>query len=265
MRLTDPREFVQLGGQIRYLAARKAGAPVFGKALVLDNLKIFRERLKKLGLIVSCNLFDSLLAELVGELEELERSAEEGEAGKLTEAHAEVLTDSVLQLEKTVFAEAKTQVIAIPVPRRIELEHLLSDPGKVVGQGVFASLTDLAQSDIVAACRCIAFECPTAAAFHVLRAVEECVRILYRAYLPRGNDKRPWGALTGELKAKPRKPNPDQILMTHIDHLRQRFRNPTDHPEKIYEIEEAEDLIHIAVDIINRCVRDPKVIERRQK
>lgn len=265
MRISDPGLFIMMGGQLRYLASRSEGDNVFEKNCTFDNLTRFRAQLEKFGFAVSVNLFDQFFSGLMKEFSTLARNSDDKDSVELTSQQAELVRDSILKLETTVFAESKTRIIAVPVPRRIELTHLLQTPEKVLGKDVYSALTELAQSDIQAACRCIAFECATAAAFHVLRAVEECVRVLYKAYFPRGNEKRPWGALTTELKNKPRKPIPDLILMTHLDHIRQRFRNPTDHPEKIYEIEEAEDLTSIAVDIINRCMRDERVTERRQR
>lgn len=262
MELKDPISYIVLGGQVRYLAGRVEGNLVFGDDYIYSNLCRLKENLKKLGFLVSYNLCSSGLGKVESDLLALKKSGEEESGIKITGSIAKRLVEEVLALEKTIWAESKTRVIAIPVPRRFELNHLLSKPGNILAKGIFERLTDLAQSDISQACRCIAFECPTAAAFHMLRAVEECVRILYKSYFPRGDEKRAWGVLTNELKAKSRKPLPDPVLLGHLDHLRQKFRNPTDHPEKNYEIEEAEDLIHVSVDIVNRCLRDQKVVGR---
>jgi hypothetical protein len=169
----------------------------------------------------------------------------------------------VLAFEKTVTAEALTRVIALPIPRRFRLQHLLEEPGGILGRGIFERLTPIAQHDVSQACRCIAFECSTGAAFHTLRCVEECIRMLYQSYFARKKiNNRAWGVLTKELNGKQNKPKPDGTLMAHLDHLRKRFRNPTDHPDKTYEVEEAEDLLHLAVDAINRILRDPKVSKK---
>ena len=39
-----------------------------------------------------------------------------------------------------------------------------------------------------------------------------------------------------------------------LDHIRSNFRNPTDHPEKIYDIEEVQDLLNVRCDAISRMV-----------
>mgnify|MGYP003689601143 CR=1 FL=1 len=262
MELKNPIDYIVLGGVVRYLAGRAAGDLVFGDRYIYANIGRLKRYLKKLEFSVSYSLAVSEFKSIEKELLALKDDGEKESSIKVTKAIANNIVDKVLSLEKTIWAESGTRIIASPVPRRFDLDHLLSSPGDILGKGIYERLTDLARSDINQACRCIAFECPTAAAFHVLRAVEECVRIVYKSYFPRGDEKRPWGRLTAELKEKQRKPIPDPILLGHLDHMRQRFRNPTDHPEKNYEIEEAEDLIHIAVDIINRCIKDPKVAAR---
>jgi hypothetical protein len=35
-------------------------------------------------------------------------------------------------------------------------------------------------------------------------------------------------------------------------HLRRSFRNPTQHPEKKYDFDEAQDLLNVCIDIANR-------------
>lgn len=263
MELKNPTDYILLGGQVRYLAGRSAGDTAFGNEYIYSNITRLKRNLKNLGFSVSHNLSLNELSSVETKLLALKEGDGVDELNvRITQEIASELIDVVLGIEKTIWAESKTRIIAIPVPRRFELQHLLSKPGDILGKGIYDRLTDLGRTDIAQACRCIAFECPTAAAFHILRAVEECVRMIYKSYFPRGDEKRPWGKLTSEIKAKSRKPIPDPILLGHLDHLRQRFRNPTDHPEKNYEIEEAEDLIHVAVDIINRCLKDPKVVER---
>lgn len=263
MKITNPISFLRLGGRMRYLIGRSDGDLVFGEGRILENLNEFKKELSELGFTVSRNLYNIKVLPVENEFLEIEELYNKEESnGKISEKQATELTEAIAEMENTVLAEAKTRVIATPIPRRFILNHLLKDHGAILGRGIYDLLTDQAQYDINQACKCIAFECPTAAAFHILRATEESVRIVFRAYFPRGNSDRAWGNLTSELKNKPRKPKPDVTLMAHLDHLRVRFRNPTDHPEKMYEIEEAEDLIHLAVDIINRCIKDEKVTSK---
>jgi hypothetical protein len=266
MRLTNPMEFIIVGSRIRYLTGRSEGETIHGKDFILSNMQRFKADLERMDFAVSRNLYLAEIQPLEDEFAALEELvADEPASGVLTHELATKLTSVFLDLEKTVFAEARTRIVATPVPRRFALDHLLQSPGSILGTGVFQRLPAIAQIDLSEACRCIAFECPTAATFHVLRCVEECTRQLYKAYFRRGDERRGWGLLTAELRKKKRAPKPDPTMLDHLDHLRTRFRNPTDHPEKVYEIEETEDLVHLAVDIINRCIRDPRVAAARKE
>lgn len=260
MKITNPTPYLYLGGRIRYLAGRVQGHKIVGENLVKDNLVWLKGDLNELGFRVSLNLFNRKLGDIEKEYKALEKSLELGTGdNSLSTEQVNQLVTLILALEDTIYCEAEEQVIALPTPRRFSLDHLLNVPGDILGRGVFDKLTDIAQYDLEYACKSIAFECATAAAFHILRCVEECVRVLYKAYFPRKDNKKPWGPLLNELVNKPKNPKPDENLLEHLKHLGKRFRNPTDHPEKIYEIEEAEDLVHLSVDVINRCTRDAKV------
>lgn len=266
MKITNPAQYIILGGRIRYLARTVKGQPILGENLIYENFKWVKQDLKDLGFKVSSNLFLRILDKLEQQFKDLEMVSKDGEVDNhISAEQSSDLANKILELENTILSEAKSLIIASPVPRRFSLNHLLNNPGEILGSKVYNSLTEMARYDLDHACRSIAFECPTAAAFHILRCVEECVRILFRAYFPRGDANRPWGSLIRELISKPRNPKPEEILLEHLNHLRKRFRNPTDHPEKLYEIEEAEDLVHLSVDVINRVSKDTKVIDSKKR
>jgi hypothetical protein len=244
MRITDPTQFMALGGRIRYLVGIREGQRIGGSAMILENLETLRASLVDLGFSVSKNLFDQTLDTYVKSF--ALRVAADNDA-RISKSDVKRLKRSMADFERTVQAEARTKMIALPTQRRIPLESLLRAPQKVLGKSVFAGLSPLAQEDLRQACRCIAFDCPTAAAFHILRCVEDCVRRLYSSYFRRRKiGKQTWGQLVTALRQKKHRPKPDATLLEHLDHLRTHFRNPTDQPDKCYEIEEAEDLIHIS-------------------
>jgi len=39
-----------------------------------------------------------------------------------------------------------------------------------------------------------------------------------------------------------------------LDNIRRSFRNPTQHPDKIYDIQEVQDLFGLCIDAINRMI-----------
>jgi hypothetical protein len=58
--------------------------------------------------------------------------------------------------------------------------------------------------------------------------------------------------MISRLRKKTRKPKPNKILLDHLDNIRSNFRNPTDHPEMTYGIDEVQDLFSIVTDSLNR-------------
>lgn len=119
---------------------------------------------------------------------------------------------------------------------------------------VFNKLPEIAIKDFDEAGKCIAFERSTAAAFHLLRATESVLRNYYLSIVKR-NRVSPlnWGPMLKSLRS--RKKRPDDVLLDHLDGIRRNFRNPTQHPEKVYDINEAQDLLGICIDVVNRMVQ----------
>ena len=101
----------------------------------------------------------------------------------------------------------------------------------------------------------LAFELPTAAAFHFLRGTEEALRDFYLKSVKRDRIKEPrmWGPIVSHLRT--RKKPPPALLLDNLDSLRSNFRNPTQHPEKVFDLDEAQDLLALAIDSINRMSR----------
>jgi hypothetical protein len=262
MRIQDPAEYISLGARLRYLVGANKTFTLLGEGHILENLKILPNKMSQLGFDVSKSLFDFKMQSIQDDLQAKVDS--EGKGAKLGDE--KVLFSRVArQLEDSVLAEAATLLIAVPSKRRIPISQLLQESSSILGRGVYVGLTSIAKSDWDGSCKCLAFECATASAFHALRCLEECVRTTYRAYFKSKKvGKKAWGTLTEELKSKPRAPHPDEDLLKHLDHIRRRFRNPTDHPDKSYDVEEAEDLLHLAADAINRCMRDPRVVANRE-
>jgi hypothetical protein len=43
-------------------------------------------------------------------------------------------------------------------------------------------------------------------------------------------------------------------LLNNLDNIREHYRNPTQHPDKVYDINEVQDLFGLCIDAINRMV-----------
>ena len=116
-------------------------------------------------------------------------------------------------------------------------------------------MPDIARIDFAEAAQCIAFMRSTAAAFHMLRGTESVLRHFYSQKIKRKRVELTWGPIVSELRSKTRI---SSLLLNHLDHIRSGFRNPTAHPEKVYDIDEAQDLLSLCVDATNRMMQDLK-------
>ena len=240
--------YITFGTTIRYLQDASEGGTVHGEDWVVDNIRWFFRYLEE------CELPVTMRAS-----KELEALADELEATpadhRLTAEEAQKLQNIVTQVRSTLFAEARGNFAFIVTDKRLDVSKLLSDVPSLMAQEVFDKLPDVAQHDFIESGRCIAFERPTAAAFHILRGTEDVLRRYYCCVLRRGRvDPLLWGPMVTSLKARRRRPPPASLL-NNLDNIRRSFRNPTQHPEKIYDIDEVQDLFGLCVEAVNRMVK----------
>lgn len=154
-------------------------------------------------------------------------------------------------IKAVIDAELKIAILYRLEEKRYPLEILLEQPEKLLSKGGFEQLSSICQSDFSSACIQIALNQPTASAFHLMRALEEQVKTLYFAFKKTKRLKKPmWGPMTSELRSK-RAPKPTEKLLSHLDGMRIHFRNPTQHPEKFYSMDEAQDLLNQTIVAIN--------------
>jgi hypothetical protein len=159
----------------------------------------------------------------------------------------------------TLQAESEGQIIFVTTPKRFDMSRLLGDVGALMAPGVYDVLSDVAQHDFAEAGRCVAYELPTASAFHLLRGTEDVLRWFYCSTVKRDRvDPLLWFAMSVHL-SKRRTP-PPAVLLANLDNLRKSFRNPTQHPEMIYDIEEVQDLFALAIDVVSRMVHQLGVL-----
>jgi hypothetical protein len=115
-------------------------------------------------------------------------------------------------------------------------------------------LPTIARFDLDEAGKCIAFERPTAAAFHLLRATERVLVAFYEALARHKRAPRMWGPMVTDLR-KRKAAAQHEVLLNNLDNIRRSFRNPTQHPELTYDIHEVQDLWGLCIEAINRMVK----------
>lgn len=130
-------------------------------------------------------------------------------------------------------------------------EKLLNDPLSLLPEQNRDRLPEIATFDLVQGARCLVFDLPTAGAFHMMRAAETSLRLLYAAR--KGSDPPAKHGMGDMLKALKDAAHEDPLLDL-LDVIRKHFRNPTQHPSRIYEIREAEYLMALVCFAISKIL-----------
>jgi hypothetical protein len=238
---------IWFGTALRYLQDARTGYSIKSSNgwAILDNLRGFLSDLEELGLAVT--------SRAARDLRRFTKELEESSDDHLSDAQATRLTDMMDTIRPTLEAEARGFVEYIVSERRFRSDYLIKRPSALFASGVYDKLPKLAQLDFAEAGKCLAFERPTAAAFHMLRGTESTLRNYYCEKVRRKRSVLMWGPMIESMRSMPRRF--PEVLLNHLDHIRTSFRNPTAHPEKIYDIDEAQDLLSICIDVCNRMVQ----------
>jgi len=161
-------------------------------------------------------------------------------------------SEVIQSLENVVFAESSTKKIYILPERRFNTDYLLNNPAKLIKDGIFIKLDEIARYDITAACKSLLFGQATAAAFHILRATESVLKSYYFHHRKKNRLKKPmWSDMVAQLQAK-KTGKPPLSLLKALDNIRQTYRNPTQHPEAIYDLDRVQDLFGVCFDVIGQ-------------
>jgi hypothetical protein len=243
--------YFYFGTTVRYLQDISEGYHVHDTergALALTNLRRFLETLSDLDLQVTKRAAEPLKG-IVRELEPLPEDA------RLTATQAKKINDLMERIRPTLEAELEGFEAYVVTPKRIDVVRLLKDVPFLLAPGAFSKISDVARYDLTEGGKCIAFERPTAAAFHILRATESVLRFYYCGHVKRNRVNLMWGQMVQHLRGRPREKIPETLL-NNLDDIRLHFRNPTQHPEKVYDIQEVQDLWGRCTDAINRMAAD---------
>jgi hypothetical protein len=159
-------------------------------------------------------------------------------------------------VEEMIRAEALSNHVYVLEQKRYNLNYLINKPEKIFPEGTYEKLPPVAKYDFDEAFKCIAYARPTAAAFHILRGTEDIIKnFLYFKKIKKNVLKKPmWGPMTDAVRVK-RKSGVDPSLLDTLDYIRKTYRNPTDHPEEIYDLEKTQDLLGVCLEVINKITK----------
>jgi hypothetical protein len=136
-----------------------------------------------------------------------------------------------------------------------QTEDLIDHADEHLPESARGRIQPQAKTDLIAAGRCLAFNIPTASAFHVWRALE----IVFGAYyvsmtgktFVEANIRRNWGEYLTALG----KAGADQKIIGNLDHIRSEYRNPVMHPNVNVTADEAFSLLGIGFSSITQVMQ----------
>lgn len=255
MKVISTEIFIRIGGTLRYLIhVPRVNSPFRGKDYVEANITGLLKHIDDQDMPVSKNSLDQLRAYLL-------KFKDVDESYMMTGEDLTELTEIVGKIEHVVFSEARRMIGFFVTDKLLDKDKLLLDVGAFFEKGVYNKLNSIAQFDFREAGYCISFERPTAAAFHVLRGTEEVLRNYYLYIVKRKRLKTMlWGKIINQLRERKTDP-PDELLLTNLETIKDNYRNPTNHPEMVYQIGNVQDLFILCVGVVNRMMND---IDRRE-
>lgn len=171
---------------------------------------------------------------------------------------ASKLISIVETLGSTLFAEARGIYSFFLSEKNIPIETLTEHPHTLLPEGVFNALPNIAKTDFLESSFCLAFGLGTAAAFHILRCTEAVLREYYCMIVKRKKDRLKrllWSSMLDQLRQRKTK-RPDDEILKGLDYIVLSHRNPTSHPEKAYDIDEAYEVFNLCIGAIPRIVKD---------
>ena len=210
--------------------------------------QMFRQRPLTVSLSAANELYDSITEfvpekwpEAIGRLGTPEdRDMEGWEVSKISEAAKkfETVLAAECQVLDTYFVSKKG---AYSTADLVERAHICFG-------AMAAKLPDQAKSDFDQAGKCMAFDLPTACAFHIVRGSEAVIRKYYEQVTGKAPKvkMRNWGAYIKNLQ----KAGADTRVVGFLDHIKENYRNPVLHPEESLSPEDTQVLLGVCISAI---------------
>jgi len=237
-------EYFGCGARLIYLRHAQQRLPIHGQGYVLNVIDLFLSDMERFQFTTT-----SVAAEGLRKFRNSKQNKPKDTL--LTSQEAKELAMLADNLTPIWEAESRNMRTVVLIEKRFELGKLIGRVSALMPGGVYDQLPNVAQYDMNEAGKCIALERATAAAFHCLRATEAMLKKMYFCFIKRKRLRNPmWHGMVEALENKKRN-KPSKILLDHLDMIRKNYRNPTQHPEMIYNIEEAQNLFSNCISAIH--------------
>jgi hypothetical protein len=144
-------------------------------------------------------------------------------------------------------------------------ENLINKAYLQIDESIRPLLLPLALNDVTEAGKCLAFRVPTAAAFHLSRAIETGMNQYYEALTGKPfalkDAAKNWAIKTQALKDA----RAEEKITEFLVHIRKGYRNPITHPDVILEPTEAFNFFPQAISVISMMLEAVKDIKEKNQ
>jgi hypothetical protein len=172
----------------------------------------------------------------------------------------QILVQKAKEFETVLSNELPGLATYVVSPKGIfSTDDLIANAEQHIPEKYRPYLSTKACNDIQQAGKCLAFELPTASAFHIWRAVESVMdsyhKALTRKSFADAGITRNWSAYVQTLiQAKA-----ETKITTFLDHIREEYRNPISHPDEMLELDEAFALFGPALSVIGQMLKEVSI------
>jgi hypothetical protein len=167
--------------------------------------------------------------------------------------HKSAIADRANRLNALLVGDLGHQPVFHVFPKRAyDVSILTSDATQIFSQQVRDFLNEEENFNIREAGRCLAFEVPTAAGFHLFRALDSILQRYVRVVRGSLPKNRNWGQYIKCLDEA----GVDKKITGVLFQIKEFHRNPIVHPEKRLDVEEALSLVGIAESALSMMVAE---------
>lgn len=183
------------------------------------------------------------------------RTDEDASAGLERYWLGQRITTALDTLEKVLQEELKIADVYSVSQKRIYSTRLLIDKAEeALGDDARAVVSEQVRKDLREAGRCLAFELPTAAGIHAMRAAEKVLRDWYEEVTTKRAARIQWSVAIARLKEA----GESEATLVALDRVRDLHRNPLAHPGEFLSLDEALEVFGAAETAINAVARQIK-------
>jgi hypothetical protein len=172
------------------------------------------------------------------------------------------LQSELTQFETILSAEVQKHLIyLVSQVSGFSMPLLVSKAEVNLAEDALEVIPDTTKKDYREAGRALAFELPTAAGFHAMRATESTLREYYRLVVRKDPGKQDWAVCVNEL----RKAGANKKVMQVLDQIRDLHRNPLMHPQDFLTMKEAIGLFDIAKSAISAMAEEIAPLRKKEE